>query len=173
MLSLFLALTVFCIAISLIKNRKDLSRLKVVETILFYILFINVGLSGLMAFYGHAFMADKVAATIGWAPGSPFQFEVAVANLAFGVLGVLCIRFRDGFWLATGIGYATFLFGAAYGHIREIITAGNFAVNNAGPILYIGDIGMPSLILILLGLRWKLKTSSQTDGIKTPYEKYS
>ena len=109
MLPLFLALTVLCIAISIIKNRKELSRLKVVETILFYILFINVGLSGLLAFYGHAFMADKVAATIGWAPGSPFQFEVAVANLAFGVLGVLCIRFRDGFWLATGIGYAIFL----------------------------------------------------------------
>ena len=159
MLPFFLALTVLCIAISLIKNRKELSRLKVVETILFYILFINVGLSGLLAFYGHAFMADKVAASIGWAPGSPFQFEVAVANLAFGVLGVLCIRFRDGFWLATGIGYATFLFGAAYGHIREIITAGNYAVNNAGPILYIGDIGMPLLILILLGFRWRLKTS--------------
>ena len=154
-----LALTALCCVISLIKNRKELSPLKVVETILFYILFINVGLSGLLAFYGHAFLADKVAASIGWAAGSPFQFEVAVANLAFGVLGVLCIRFRDGFWLATGIGYATFLFGAACGHIREMITAGNYAVNNAGPILYIGDIAMPALILILLLVRWRLKSS--------------
>ena len=155
----FLTLTALCSVISLIKNRKELSPLKVVEIILFYILFINVGLSGLLAFYGHAFLADKVAASIGWATGSPFQLEVAVANLAFGVLGVLCIRFRDGFWLATGIGYATFLFGAAYGHISEMITAGNYAVNNAGPILYIGDIAMPALILILLLVRWKLKTS--------------
>ncbi|MHB9098481.1 MAG: DUF6790 family protein [Syntrophales bacterium] len=155
----FLALTVLCSAISLIKNRKELSPLKAVEIILFYIFFINVGLSGLLAFYGHAFLADKVATSIGWTAGSPFQFEVAVANLAFGVLGVLCIRFRDGFWLATGIGYATFLFGAAYGHIREMTTAGNYAVNNAGPILYIGDIAMPAMILILLLVRWKLKTS--------------
>lgn len=156
----FLALTVLCSLISIIKNRNELSTLKVVEIILFYTFFINVGFSGLLAFYGHAFLPDKVATSIGWATGSPFQFEVAVANLAFGVLGVLCIRFRDGFWLATGIGYATFLFGAAYGHIREIITAGNYAVNNAGPILYIGDIAMPTLILSLLMAKWKLQTSS-------------
>lgn len=155
----FLALTALCCVISLIKNRKMLSRRKVIEIILFYILFVNVGLSGLLSFYAHAFMADRVAISIGWATGSPFQFEVAVANLAFGVLGILCIRFRDGFWLATGVGYATFLFGAAYGHIRDMIVAGNYAVNNAGPMLYIGDIGMPALILLLLLVRWRLNAS--------------
>jgi hypothetical protein len=49
----------------------------------------------------HAFLAAKVALSIGWAPGSPFQSEVALANLAFGLPGVLCIRFKDGFWLTT------------------------------------------------------------------------
>lgn len=153
---LFLTFTVLCIAISLIRNRKELSPIKIVETILLYILFINVGLSGLLAFYGHTFLANKVAASIGWAAGSPFQFEVAVANLAFGVLGILCIRFRDNFWLATGLGYAIFLFGAAYGHIKQMITVGNYAINNAGPLLYIGDVVVPFLILVLLFLRWKL-----------------
>ena len=156
---LFLTFTVLCIAFSLIRNRKELSPKKVVETILLYILFINVGLSGLLAFYGHAFLADKVAASIGWATGSPFQFEVAVANLAFGLLGVLCLYFRGDFWLATGIGYSTFLFGAAYGHIKEMIMSGNHAANNSGLVLYIGDIAMPLLILILLLLRSMLKTS--------------
>ena len=89
-----------------------------------------------------------------------FQLEVAAANLAFGVLGVLCLWFRDGFWLATGIGYSTFLFGAAFIHIREMITAGNYAINNAGPILYLGDIAMPALILSLLLARWRLQTAS-------------
>jgi hypothetical protein len=32
-------------------------------------------------------------------------------------------------------------------------------VNNSGPVLYIGDIAMPLLILILLLLRSKLQTS--------------
>jgi len=157
--TVFLLLTVICCGISLIRNRKDLSAGRVVDTLLFYLLLINVGFSGLFAFFGHAFLADQVAASIGWAKGSPFQFEVAVANLAFGVLGILCVFFRDGFWLATGTGYAVFLFGAAFGHIREVLTAGNLAINNAGPVLYIGDIGIPALILALLFAKRSLKQS--------------
>lgn len=114
-----------------------------------YLLPISVGLGGLMAFMGHTFRADEIARSIGWQPGSPFQFEVAVANLAFGVLGLLCLKFRDGFWTATIVGYGVFLEGAAYGHIREIVEAGNTAVNNAGPVLF-SDILFPLLLLGLL-----------------------
>jgi hypothetical protein len=77
-------------------------------------------LEGIFAFYGHAFMAEQVAQSIGWQP-SLFQFEVAIANLAFGVLGILCLRIRDQFWLATGIGVSVWLLGDAYGHIREML----------------------------------------------------
>jgi hypothetical protein len=159
MLVPFLVLTALCSIISLYRNRNELPLLKAVELVLSYVLFINVGLAGCWAFVGHAFFPDRVAASIGWATGSPFQFEVAVANLAFGILGVLCIRVRDGFWLATGIGYAVFLFGAGYGHIREIISSGNHSVNNAGPVLYVGDIAVPAVILLLLLARWKLQRS--------------
>ena len=153
----FWSLTALCVVINLIKDRKKLSLSMAVEIILLYTLLINVGLGSLLAFYGHAFLADKVAVSIGWPTGNPFQLEVAAANLAFGVLGVLCIRFRDNFWLATGVGYAAFLFVAAYGHIRQMIIAGNYAVNNAGPVIFIGDIAVPLLILVLLFLRWKIK----------------
>jgi hypothetical protein len=149
----FLGLTILCSVIRLIGLRKEWSLQKAVEIVLFYFLVIHVGLCSLFVFWGHAFLADKVAASIGWAAGSPFQFEVAMANLALGVLGVLCIFFKENFWLATGIGYAVFLFGAAFGHIREIVTAGNYALNNAGPILYIGDIAIPVLILVLLAVK--------------------
>ncbi|NLX51296.1 MAG: hypothetical protein GXY72_04235 [Deltaproteobacteria bacterium] len=152
----FLGLAVVFSAASLIRRRKELSALRIVETVLLYLFIFNVGCSGLFAFWGHAFFADRAAASIGWAPGSPFQFEVAVANLAFGVLGMLCIFFRDNFWLATGVGCAVFLLGAAAGHIREMLTAGNYAVNNAGPVLYLGDITIPVLILVLLAVRRRL-----------------
>jgi len=157
---LFLLLTAVCSAVSLIRHRKDLSSLRIVDTMLFYLLLLNVGLAGFFAFYGHAFLSDQVAAGIGWPKGSPFQLEIAATNLAFGVLGVLCVFFRDNFWLATGIGYSVFLYGAAVVHIREIVTAGNLALYNAGPILYIGDIGVPTLILALLILRGRLKRAS-------------
>jgi len=151
----FLTFTIICCVMSLIKNRQGLSAPKVIDILLFYLLLINVGLTGLWAFIGHTFFAEQVAASIGWAQGSPFQWEVAAANLAFGILGVLCVFFKNGFWLATGIGNSVFLFGAAFVHIREIITADNTAINNAGPVLYIGDIAIPLLILALLFMKWR------------------
>lgn len=157
---IFLLLTAVCSVVSLIRHRKDLSVRRVVETLLLYLLLVNVGFTGLFAFYGHAFLSDQVAAGIGWPKGSPFQLEIAATNLAFGVLGVLCVFFRDNFWMATGLGYSLFLYGAATVHIREIFQAGNLALYNAGPTLYIGDIGIPTVILVLLFLRGRLKRAS-------------
>lgn len=130
---------------------KDRSAGKVAGVFLGYLLPICVGLGGLMAFLGHALRADEIARSIGWPSGSPFQFEVAVANLAFGVLGLLCLKFRDGFWTATILGYGVFLEGAAYGHIREIVRAGNWSINNAGPVLFV-DVLFPLYLLALLAI---------------------
>lgn len=155
----FLGLTVLCSAIHLTIKRKEWSPRMIVDVILGYVLLIHVGFAGLFAFYGHAFLSDQVADSIGWAAGSPFQLEIAMTNLAFGVLGVLCIFFKDEFRLATGIGYAVFLFGAAFVHIREMAVSGNYAINNAGPTLYIGDIAIPLLICVLLAVKWRMKPS--------------
>ena len=89
---------------------REVSARRVAEVLLLYLLVIFVGVGGLMGFLGHTFKARDIALKIGWQP-SPFQFEVAVANLAFGVLGILCIWQRRGFRTATGIGYAIFLLG--------------------------------------------------------------
>ena len=145
-------------AVQLLVGRKPLGARRVVETFLQWSLLVNVGIAGLLGFYAHAFHAATTAELIGWAPGSPFQFEVAVANLAFGVLGVLCLRFRGGFWAATIVGFAVFLEGAAYGHIRDIILNQNYAPGNAGIILY-WDLLVPvaQLILLLAYLRLEPK----------------
>ena len=114
-----------------------------------YLLPISVGFGGLMGFVGHTLRADRVAESIGWPSGNPFQTEVAVANLAFGVLGLLCIRFKDGFWTATILGYGIFLEGAACVHVHEIVEFGNWSINNAGPVLA-ADVLMPIFLLALL-----------------------
>jgi len=120
----------------------------ILETVIAYGLAFNVGISGLYAFMGHAFASNKVAAYIGWPSGNPFQFEVAVTNLSFGVLGILCFRFRENFWLATIIAFSVFDFGAAYGHIRDIIINHNYAPGNAGAPLY-ANIIKPLAFIIL------------------------
>jgi hypothetical protein len=130
-------------------GKRPVSLRRVAEVVLFYLLVIFVGVGGLMGFLGHTFKGGEIALKIGWQP-SPFQFEVAVANLAFGVLGVLCIWQRRGFQTATGLGYAIFLLGCGYGHLREMIRDGNFAPYNVGPVLLVNDLAVPLLILILL-----------------------
>jgi Family of unknown function (DUF6790) len=75
----------------------------VIRIVLRYVFLFMVGLSGLVAFAGHIFFSDEVASQIGWPSGSPFQSEVAIANLAFAVLGTCS------FWLGHGIlaGYSS------------------------------------------------------------------
>ncbi len=147
---IFLIISFLGAGIHLFVSKEPKTAGRIISVLLLYLLVINVGVGGLLGFMGHAFRADEVAQSIGWSPGSPFQFEVAVSNLAFGILGLLCLWFRGNFWLATGIGSAVFGLGAAYGHIRDIIVNRNLAVNNAGLILWVGDIAVPLLILVLL-----------------------
>jgi hypothetical protein len=130
---------------------KDRSSGNVGRIYLSYLLPISVGIGGLFAFLGHIMRAEEVAKSIGWPAGNPFQFEVAMTNLAFGVLGLLSIKFRNDFWTATIIGYGIFLEGAAYVHIREILTSGNWSINNAGSIL-VADVIFPLFLVSLLAL---------------------
>ena len=114
-------------------------------------LVISVGIGGIWAFIGHALLSAQVAASIGWASGNPFQLEVAFANLAIGVLGILCYWIRGNFWIATVISSSIFLIGAAYIHIINMYQFANYAPGNAGPVLYMDIIG-PVILIVLLFL---------------------
>ena len=138
-------------------SKKERTPSRIVEIYLIYIIAILIGINGIFAFMGHAFKADAVAHSIGWPAGSPFQFEIAIANLSYGILGILCIWLRANFWVATVLGHTAFSFGAAFGHIRDIIVNKNYAPNNAGPLLWIGDITIPLVTLILLFVYIRLK----------------
>ena len=130
-------------------DKKQRSPRRTLEIILLWFLPVFLGISSVMAFLGHTFAAGKIAAYIGWPPGNPFQLEVALANLAFGVLGISCIWLRGNFWTATVMASSIFAFGAAFVHIREIIVNHNYAPGNAGAVLYL-DIGGPVLLIVLL-----------------------
>jgi hypothetical protein len=153
---IFLILTilvaVLALLISKIKN-EALNKKRIVEIFLISFLVISVGLGSIWAFIGHAFLSAQVAANIGWGSGSPFQLEVAFANLAIGVLGILCYWIRDNFWTATVIAESIFLLGAAYGHIMNMVQFANYAPGNAGPVLYMDIIGPLILIILLITYR--------------------
>ena len=117
----------------------------IVGTYLIYLLFIYVGLMGLFTAYFHVFEPNRASASIGWSP-SPFEYEVGMADLTMGVLGVLCIVFRREFWLATAIGNAVWFLGDAVGHVREMTLHNNHAENNAG-IFLVFEFAVPILML--------------------------
>ena len=133
-------------------QKQPRTRQRVADVLLQYAFAFPVGIGGIVGFIGHTMRAGPVAASIGWPAGNPFQYEVAVANLAFGVLGLLCLRFRGGFWTATAIGWSIFLLGAAVVHLHRIHIGQPYAPANAGPMLYF-DIVAPAYVIALVAIR--------------------
>jgi hypothetical protein len=113
-----------------------------------YLFFFAVGLTGLWGFVFHAFFPQMAAAFIGWA-NSPFQFEVAVANLGLGVVGIFGLRASQSYRIAGALFTACFLWGAAFGHIVQMLKLHNFAPGNAGLIFY-NDLLLPLLLTVFL-----------------------
>lgn len=152
-----LILTVFATYVHALlkKGPKDL-----LEIFLSYLLFFNIGVMGLIGFAAHAFMPDETAQSIGWPTGNPFQFEVAVANLAFGVLGVISFWVRGSFWLATTLGSCIYILGCFAGHLMQYFLHGNIAPNNIGFFIWVNDLLVPILALSLIKWYWAKKQSS-------------
>ena len=69
-----------------------------------------VGVFGIIVGTGHLFMPGPIAASIGW-PTSRFQWEVGLADLSYGVAGVMATSFDRGFWLATIVVFSIFMLG--------------------------------------------------------------
>ncbi len=130
-------------------------------TFLLYLFVIYVGLMGLLTAYAHVFRPLQTSASIGWAT-SPYEYEVGIADLTIGVLGVLCVWFRGNFWLATAVANLVWLEGDALGHIRQVVVYHDQAQNNAGIFLYM-EILTPLLILFLT-LYHRRKTLPATSG---------
>ena len=156
MLFLIVALlSVFIPLVHLVISKRPRTRQRVVEIMLLYALVLDVGVIGiLLGFIPHVFFADETARLIGWEPGSPFQFEVGIHDGAWGLLGFLCLWIRGSFWIATGLGWAVFNLGAAYGHLRETLVEGNYAPYNVLPMFSDAFIAAWLLVLVYLYYRW-------------------
>jgi hypothetical protein len=145
----FLVLGLIVGAVHVYLDKQPRTKGRVAEIFLQWFLVISVGLVSVVFFISHTLFADSTAASIGWPAGNPFQYEVAVANLTIGTLGILCYWIRGNFWIATVIAFSVQWLGAGMVHIRDIVVAGNYAPNNAGLTFYL-DILMPVLLIALL-----------------------
>jgi len=125
---------------------------------------IGLGLGYLYAGMGHLFVADKVAESIGWPAGSPFQREVGMWDAAMGIVALLCLKFRNtGFWTATILGIGIFSIAAGLGHVYEMVVHGDYSPNNAGPVMYI-DLFYPLFLIVLLWLQHRKRSEEAISG---------
>src|SRR5258705_6184631 len=110
-------------AVQLYRGGEQRTGRRVAEAFLRWLLVVCVGVASVLTFIGDAFFADKMAASLGWPAGNPFQTLAAVANLSIGVLGILCYWKRGDFWLATVIAFSLWWPGAAFANIKDILAS--------------------------------------------------
>jgi Family of unknown function (DUF6790) len=148
-----LVVGVIAAAIAVARKRDGFTFANVAEELLAYFVLCTIGLGYLYNFIVHGFYGEMVARFIGWAD-SPFQLEVAFASLGFSAVGFFAFKNTLAVRFAAILGPAGFLWGAAGGHIYQMITAHNFAPGNAGSVLYT-DIFLPVIGFALVWLKWK------------------
>ena len=95
----------------------------VAESLLSWSLPLNLGVLETFYFVRHVLRDGGTSEEADHPAGDKLHSEVAVAHLAFGVLGLLSVRFRGMFWFATVIGQSVFLIGVAIIHARNILQA--------------------------------------------------
>lgn len=123
-------------------------RLSQYEIIYRWTALFAVGLTGIYTFIMHTFAPDFTAGTIGWS-NSPFQFEVAMADLAVGIVAILSFKASYGFRLATVIVTTIILWGDAIGHVIQMIVSHNYSLGNAGSWFWM-DILLPLILIICI-----------------------
>ena len=150
----FFVLGLIASAIALWHARQPRSPAVIVEALFSYFLLFSIAIANFYNFVLHVFFGKTAAAFIGWAD-SPFQLEVGFASLGFAAVGLLAFKGSFDMRLAAILGPACFLWGAAGGHIYQMIATHNFAPGNAGIIFY-SDILVPIIGFIFLWLQRRL-----------------
>jgi hypothetical protein len=146
-MTLLFIIVYILIHISITKKPRTIEN--VLEIILLDYIIIIVGIGQTIGGLVHIFNGPAIARAIGWAPGSPFQYEVGMANIAIGIAALLGSRFRGTYWLAVSLISGIFFLGAGVGHVRDFIVNGNSAAYNIGPMLYLSDGILPIALIIL------------------------
>ncbi|WP_239062208.1 DUF6790 family protein [Streptomyces sp. SID13031] len=108
---------------------------------------------------------DVMATGIGF-DRTPFEFEIAFANLALAVMGLRAAspsasaRER----ITIGLGAGMFLWGAVIGHLYQWFANGNHAPGNGGGVL-IYDLLIPAVMIILARRSQRLSNAELSNEL--------
>jgi hypothetical protein len=151
-------------------DKTSSSRERRLEVLLIFLFALGVAGSGIGNFFAHFFLSDLVAQSIGWPPGSPFQLEVAFANLTLGILGMVAMERRDGFREATVIAVTVFGVGATIVHIMDIVATGNLAPGNT--LQNVLNLGKPALLIGVLVMARRAEAAPTSESQILAFERW-
>jgi len=156
---IFIGVPLLGALIHLFLSKKPKTLNRVTEVLLLWYLGVGIGIGSIFSGLTQVLDPQMVAQSVGW-PNTPFLREVGFANISYGILGLLSIKYRN-FWAPTIIAYAVFMWGAALGHVYNLQQTGNLAAGNVGTVLYL-DILMPILFIVLLVAYHKTQKGTET-----------
>jgi hypothetical protein len=149
----FAAIALIGAAIHHHRDSQPRSAARTFEIFLVWWMVVAVGVAAIFGAMFHFFDGPTTAREIGFTNGDGgFQTEVGFADLAIGVLGVLCARFRDGFLLAAVLAVSISYLGDAYGHLHQTAIHDNHARDNTGLLLW-SDFIVPLVAIAFYALR--------------------
>ena len=146
------------------------TRERKLEVTLIFLFGLGVGGAGIANFAAHFFLSDIVAESIGWETGSPFQLEVAFANLLIGLLGINATSRRDGFREATVIAVTVFGVGATIVHIMDILATGNLAPGNT--VQNVGNLLKPALLIVFLAAMRRAEARPDSETSSAAFDRW-
>lgn len=145
----FAAIALIGAAVHIHRDGGSRSRARSLEILLVWWMVVAVGVAAVFGAMFHLFDGPDTAREIGYTNGDGgFQTEVGFADLAVGVLGILCARFRDGFLLAAVIAVSVCYLGDAYGHLHQAAIHDNHDPDNTGLLLW-SDFIVPLVAIAL------------------------
>jgi hypothetical protein len=152
-------------AVHLWRHPRDREPARALEVVLLWWIVVTIGIAGIVGALFHLFDGAAIAKEIGFTRGDGgFQTEVAFGDLALGVAAVLCIWFRDRYWLAVIVMATISLWGDAFGHIHQEVVNDNHDPDNTGPVLYT-DILFPLVAIALYAARERLTRARRRETV--------
>jgi hypothetical protein len=149
----FAAISLIGAAIHLHRDKQPRTTARTLEIFFVWWMVVGIGIGSIFGAMFHFFDGPDTAKNIGFTNGDGgFQTEVGFADLAIGILGVLCAWFRDRFMLAAVVAVSVAYLGDGYGHLHQAAIHDNHAQDNTGLTLW-ADFIFPLVAMGLYGLR--------------------
>ncbi|MEC3978225.1 DUF6790 family protein [Amycolatopsis sp. H20-H5] len=144
---------------ALIRTRHSPSRQAALETWQRWWAIGALGCGSLWLTFAFVTVPDAMATTIGFTQ-TPFEFEIAFANLGLAIMGFRAASASARERVTIGLGAGMFLWGAIIGHLYQWIANGDHAPGNTGGVL-IADLLFPAVMIILARSSQRLAAEEQ------------